>query len=52
MIHRRPGIVSFVGSRPCKRLSPTLMLRIGSHTALQIIVGIAVLAAQHYMFFR
>jgi len=35
-----------------KRLSRTLLLRVASSTALQIIVGIAVLAAQHYMFFR
>lgn len=35
-----------------KRLSRTLLLRIASSTALQIIVGIAVLAAQHYMFRR
>ena len=34
------------------RLSRALLLRIASSTALQIIVGIAVLAAQHYMFFR
>jgi len=35
-----------------KRLSRTLLLRIASSTALQIIVGIAVLAVQHYVIFR
>jgi uncharacterized membrane protein (DUF4010 family) len=35
-----------------KRLSRPLLLRVASSTALQIVVGIAVLAAQHYMFFR
>jgi len=35
-----------------KRLSRTLLLRVASSTALQIIVGIAVLAAQHYILFR
>jgi len=35
-----------------KRLSRPLLVRIASSTALQIIVGIAVLAAQHYLFFR
>jgi len=35
-----------------KRLSRTLLLRIASSTMLQIIVGIAVLAVQHYMIFR
>ena len=35
-----------------KRLSRPLLLRVASSTALQIVVGIAVLAAQHHMFFR
>ena len=35
-----------------KRLSRKLLLRVASSTALQIVVGIAVLAAQHYLFFR
>ncbi len=35
-----------------KRLSRTLLFRIAGSTALQIIVGIAVLAAQHYISFR
>ena len=35
-----------------KRLSRPLLIRIASSTALQIAVGIAVLAAQHYFLFR
>lgn len=35
-----------------KRLSRPLLLRIASSTALQIVVGIAVLAAQHYFLSR
>jgi len=35
-----------------KRLSRPLLVRIASSTVLQILVGIAVLAAQHYLFFR
>ena len=35
-----------------KRLSRPLLIRIASSTALQIVVGIAVLAAQHYFLFR
>ena len=35
-----------------KRLSRTVLLRVASSTALQIVVGISVLAAQHYFIFR